>query len=105
MLNLQPHKQEIYPPDNNILQVVFALGVFELDMQAIFDTDIHLDAGVCFRRNTIRVDPDILFADDISHAPGDSNTNEIAQLDIDAAIRLVLLLDILEVELEGLGML
>lgn len=71
-------------------------------MQAILDPDIHLDRAVGLRRHTIRVDPDILLANHVGHAPGDGDTDKVAQFDINSIVGFVLFLDVLEVEREGL---
>lgn len=105
VFDLQPDQQEVDPPDYDVLQVVLALGVFELDVQAVLNTDVHLDAAVHLGRDAVRVHPDVLLPDDICHAAADGDADEVAQLDIDAVIGLVLLLDILEVEVVSLGVL
>ena len=74
-------------------------------MQAILDTDIHLDGVIRLRGHAIRVNPEILLADHVSHSPGNRYTNEISQLHVDSIVGLVLLFDVLEVEREGLGVL
>lgn len=105
MLDLEPHKKEINTANDDVLEVVLGLGVLELDMQAILDADIHLDRAIGLGRHAIRVDPEILLADYVGHAPGDGDADEVAQLHVDAVVGLVLLLDILEVEGEGLRVL
>lgn len=71
-------------------------------MQAVLDTDIHLDRAVGLGRHTVRIDPNLLLADHVRHAPGNRNSDKVPQSDIDAVIGLVLFLDVLEVEREGL---
>ena len=105
MLNLQPHQQKVNPPHNHILKMVLALTILELDMQAILNADIHLDAALRLRRHLVGVHPDVLFADDVGHAARDGDAHEVAELDVDPVVGLVLLLDVLEVEGEGLGVL
>ena len=105
MLNLQPHQQEVDPSDNDIFQMILALAVLKLDMQAVLNTHIHLDATVDLWRDTVRVYPDVLFANDVLDAARDCGTNEVAQLHVDAVVGLVLLFDVLEVEGEGLRVL
>lgn len=85
--------------------MVLRLGIFELDVQAVLDANIHLDGTVDLRRDTVRVDPDILLTDDIGHTARDSNADVVAKFDIDAVVRLVLLLDVLEVEIKCLRVL
>lgn len=105
MLDLQPYKQEIDTPDDNILEVVFRLGVLKLDMQTILDTDIHLNRAVVLWRHAIGINPEILFAHDVGHPARNSDADEIPELYVDAIVGFVLFLDILEVEGEGLGVL
>lgn len=105
MLDLQPHKQEIDTPDNDILQVVFRLGVLKLDVQTILDTDVHLNRAVVLWRHAVGIDPKILLAHDVGHTAGDGDAHEIPELYVDAIVRFVLLLDVLEIEGEGLGVL
>lgn len=105
MFDLQPHKQEVYPANNDVLEMVLGLGVLELDVQAVLDTDVHLDRAVSLRRQAVRVDPDVLLADDVRHAPRDRHPEKVAQLHVDAVVGFVLLLDVLEVEGKGLRVL
>lgn len=105
MLNLQPDQQEVDAPDDDILQMVLALTVLKLNMQAVLDTDVHLDAAVHLGGDAIAVNPKVLLADHISHAARDRNTDKVAQLDVDAVVRLILLLDVFEIEVEGLRVL
>lgn len=105
MLDLQPHEQEIDTPDDDIFEMVLGLGIFKLDMQAVFDTDIHLDRAVVLRRHAIGIDPEILLAHDIGHPSGHRHADEIPQLHIDAIVGFVLFLNVLEVKREGLRML
>jgi len=105
MFDLEPDEQEIDAPDNNVLEMVLALAVFELDVQTVFDTNIHLDHAVRLRRHPVAVNPEILLTDHVGHAPAHRDTDEVAQAYIDAGIRLVLLLDILEQEGECVGVL
>lgn len=105
MLDLQPHQQKIDTPDDDVLEMVLGLGILKLNMQAVFDTDIHLDRAIVLGRHAIGIDPEILLAHDIGHPSGHSHANKIPQLHVDAVIGLVLFLDVLEVEWEGLRML
>lgn len=105
MFDLQPHEQEIDAPNNHVLQVIFRLGVLELNMQTVLDPNIHLDRAIRLRRHAIRVDPEVLLADHVRHSPGDGYADEIAQLHVDPVVGLVLLFDVFEVEGEGLGVL
>lgn len=105
MLDLKTHQQEVNAPNNHILKVVLALGIFEFDMQTVLDTDVHLNGAVDLGRDAVAVDPDVLLADDVGHAARDGDPDEVAQLDVDAVVGLVLLLDVLEVEVEGLRVL
>lgn len=105
MLNLQPHEQEINPSNNNVLEMVLRLGILKLDMQTILYTNIHLDRAVVFRRHAVGIHPEIFLADDVGHAPGDGDADEIAELDVDAIVGFILLLDVFEVEGEGLRVL
>jgi len=100
MLDLQPDEQEIDPPNNNILEVVLALAVLELNVQTILNTNIHLDHTVRLRRHAIAINPEVLFTNNIRHAPRDGHADEIAQPHIDSRVRLILLLDVLEQERE-----
>lgn len=74
-------------------------------MQTILDTDIHLDGGIRLWRNAVRIYPKVLFADDILDTPRHGGADVVAEADIYAIVRLVLLLDILEIKGEGLWML
>jgi hypothetical protein len=85
--------------------MVFGLGILKLDVQAVFDSHVHLDGAVGFRRYPVGVDPNVLLPDDIGHSSRHCDPDEISQLDVDAIVRLVLLLDILEVEIKCLGVL
>ena len=105
MLDLQPHKQEIDTPDTDSLEVVFRFGILKLNVQTIRDTNIHLDRAVVLWRHAVGIDPEILLAYDIGHPAGNSNTHKIPELHVDAIVGFVLLLDVLEIEGEGLGML
>ena len=105
MLNFQPHQQEVYPPHNHIFEVVLALAVLELNVQAVFDAYIHFDGAVGFGRDPVAVDPDVLLADHVRHAPGDCAANEVAEPAVDTIVGLVLLLHVLEIEGVGLRVL
>lgn len=105
VLNLEPYKQEVDAAYDDILEVVLALAVLELYVQTVLDADVHLDTAVHLGRDAVAVDPDVLLADDIGHAAGDGNAHKVAQLDVDAVVRLVLLLHVSEVEVERLGVL
>ncbi len=105
MLDLEAHEQEVDAADDNVLEVVLALAVLELDVQAVLDADVHLDAAVHLGRDAVAVDPDVLLADHVGHAARHGDAHVVAQLDVDAVVRLVLLLDVLEVEVEGLRVL
>lgn len=105
MLNLEPDQQEVDASNNDVLEVVLALAVLELDVQAVLDANVHLDAAVHLRGDAVAVDPNVLFADHVGHAARDCDADKVAQLDVDAVVRLVLLLDVLEVEVEGLRVL
>lgn len=105
VLDLEPHEQEVDPAHYDILEVVLALGVLELDVQTVLDADVHLDGAVHLGRDAVAVDPDVLFTDDVGHAAGNGDADVVAQLDVDAVVGFVLLLDVLEVEVEGLGVL
>lgn len=102
MLDLEPHEQEIDTANNHILEMILGFGVFEFDMQAVLDTDVHLDGAVILRWHAVRVHPQVLLPNDIRHAPRDSHPDKVAQLDVDTIVRLVLLFDVLEIEGEGL---
>lgn len=100
VLDFQPHEQEIDSSNNDVLEMVLALAVFKLNVQTILNPNIHLDDTVCLRRHAIAVDPEILLTNNIRHAPRDGDADEIAQPDVDARVRLILLLDVLEQERE-----
>lgn len=102
MLDLEAHEKEIDAAYNDILQVVLVFGVFKFDVQTILDTDIHLDRTVGLRRQSVRVDPDILFTNDGWHSPREGGSDEVSQLHIDSIVGLVLLFDVFEVEGECL---
>jgi hypothetical protein len=95
------------------------LVVFELNMQAILDSDLHLDTHVGIRWHSIRMYPDFSLLDHLAYPPGKRHSKVIPidsqyiedrpashdhspQLHVDACIALVLLLDVLEREVEGL---
>lgn len=84
--------------------MLHALGlvVFELDMQAILDADFHLDRVVAIWRHTERVYPDVALFDDVCYSPRYSHAYKVPELDVDALVTLVLLLDVLEKEVECL---
>lgn len=105
MLDLQPHEQEINATNDNVLQMILGLGVLELYMQTILNSNIHLDRTIGLGRHSIRVDPEILLTDDISHSPRDRYTDKVSQLHVDSIVGLVLLLDVFEIEGEVLGVL
>lgn len=105
MLNLQPNQQEIYPPHNNILQMILRLGILKLDMQTILNPDIHLDRTVRLRRHPVRIDPYVLLADHVRHPSGDCDADKVPEFDIDPIVGFVLFLDVFEVEREGLRVL
>lgn len=105
VLDLQSDQQEVDPADNDVLEMVLALAVFELYVQTILDTNIHLDDAVGLGRHAVRVDPDILLAHDILHAARDGDADKVAQAHVDAGVGFVCFLDVLEGEWEGLGML
>jgi len=69
MLDLEPHQQEVDPTDNHVLEVILGFGVFEFDVQAVFDSDIHLDGAVGLRWHAVGIHPEVLFTDDVGHAP------------------------------------
>lgn len=105
MFDFETDEQEVDAADDDVLEMVLALAVLELDVQAVLDTDVHLDAAVHLRRDAVAVDPHVLLADDVGHAPRHGDAHEVPQLHVDPVVRLVLLLDVLEVEVEGLGVL
>ena len=105
MLDLQPNQQKINPSDDHVLQMVFRFRVLKLDVQAVLDPDVHFYGRVRFGREAVAVDPDFFLADHVSHAPRHQDSHVVAQLDVDPVVRLVLLLDVLEVELERLRVL
>lgn len=86
MLNLKAHEQEVDPTNNHILEVVLGFGVLKLNMQAVLDSNVHLDRAVGLWRHAIGVHPQILLADDVGHAPGDRHAHEVAQLDVDSIV-------------------
>ena len=98
MLDLQADEQEIDAPDNHIFQMVLALAVLELDVQAVLDADVHLDAAVRLGRDPVGVHPDVLLAHHVRHPPRHRAADEVAQLAVDPVVGLVLLLHVLEVE-------
>lgn len=102
MLDLESHEQEIDAANNHILEMVLGFGVFEFDMQAVLDADVHLDRAVILGWHTVRVHPQVLFPNYVRHAPRDGHPDKVAQLDVDAIVRLVLLFDVLEIEWESL---
>lgn len=102
VLDLEAYEKEIDAAYNDILQVVLVFGVFKFDVQTILDTDIHLDRTVGLRRQSVRVDPDILFTNDGWHSPREGGSDEVSQLHIDSIVGLVLLFDVFEVEGECL---
>ena len=53
VFDLQPHEEEVDAADNDILEVVLGFGVFEFNVQAVLDTDIHLDDTVGLWRHTV----------------------------------------------------
>ncbi len=105
MLDLQAHEQKVDAPDNDVLEVVLALRVLKLNVQTVLDADVHLDGAVALGRHAVRVHPQVLLAHHVRHAPRHRHAQEVAQLDIDAVVRFVLLLDIAEVEVERLRVL
>lgn len=69
-------------------------------MEAILDTDLHLDSVVHLGSLIIVDDPDVHLLDDVrEERAAHSDTQEVAQPHVDAVVRLVLLLR--PVELEG----
>jgi hypothetical protein len=78
VLDLQTDEQKVDAADNDILQVVFALAVFEFNVQAVLDTDVHLDDAVGLRGHAVRVDPEILFAYNVLHAATHGDTDKVA---------------------------
>lgn len=105
MFDFQPDQQEVYPTNDDVFEVVFRFRVLKFNMQAILDSNIHLDRVVSFRRHPIRIHPDVLFTDDVRYPPGDRHAYKVPELHIDAIIRFVLLLYIFEVEWVGLRVL
>lgn len=53
MLNLKAHEQEVDPTNNHILEVVLGFGVLKLNMQAVLDSNVHLDRAVGLWRHAI----------------------------------------------------
>ena len=53
VLDLQTDQQEVNAADNDILQVVFALAVLEFNVQAVLDTNVHLDDAVGLRWHAV----------------------------------------------------
>lgn len=78
VLDLQTNQQKVDATDNDILQVVLALAVFELNVQTILNTNVHLDDAVGLWWHAVRVDPEILFAHNILHAATHSDTDKVA---------------------------
>ena len=68
-------------------------------MKAVLDADLHLYRVVAIRRHAVAMDPYISLLDNLRDAPRDGDADEVAQLDVDPVVRLVLLLDVLELEL------
>ena len=85
--------------------MVFALAILEFNVQAILDPHVHLDAAVGLGRDPVRVDPDVLLAHDVGHAPGYRTADEVAEFAVDPVVGFVLLLHVLEVEGVGLWVL
>lgn len=105
MLDLEADEKEVDPADDDVLEMVLALAVLKLDVQAVLYADVHLDAAVHLGGDPVAVDPDVLFANHVGHAAGDGDAHKVPQLDVDAVVRLVLLLDVLEVEVVRLRVL
>lgn len=105
MLDLEADEEEVDAADDDVLEVVLALAVLELDVEAVLDADVHLDGAVGLGGDAVAVDPEVLLADDVGHAAGDGDADEVPQLHVDAVVRLVLLLHVLEVEVERLRVL
>ena len=49
VLDFDPHEKKADLAENHVLHVVFGLVVFELDVQAVLDAKLHLDAVVDLR--------------------------------------------------------
>ena len=105
VLDFEADEEEVDAADNDVLEVVLALGVLKLDVQAVLNADVHLDAVVRVGRDAVAVDPDVLLANHVGHASRDCHPHEVPQLHINAVVRLVLLLYVLEVEIERLRVL
>ena len=101
MLDLQPDEQEINAADDHVLEVVPRLAVLEFNVQAVLDTDVHFDDAVGLWGHAVAVHPQVFFADRVGHAPRHGHTHKVAQAHVDARVRLVRLLDVFEVEGEG----
>lgn len=97
MLNLDAHEQEVDLAHDNILQVVSAtrrrirtgaesseeqislrLVVLELDVQAVLNSDLHLDRVVRVWWHAERVHPDVLLLDDVGHPSRDGHSDEVS---------------------------
>lgn len=102
VLDLEAHEQEIDAADDDVLEMILAFAVLELDVQAVLDADVHLNAAVELGWNAVAVDPQILLADHILDAAADGGAYEVAETDVDAVVTLILLLNVLEVKGKGL---
>ena len=86
VFDLQPDQQEVYSAHYNVLQVVLALAVLKLDMQAILDSNIHFNTTIRLGWNAVRVNPDVFFTDHVCHAARHGDANKIPQLHVYAVI-------------------
>lgn len=80
---------------SSFLLHLLALVVLKLDMQTIFDTDLHLDGIIRLGSNSIALNEELLLLDQVSsrsHPTIECNSKKVAQPDIDAVIGLVRLL-------------
>ena len=86
--------------------MVLRLVVLELDVQAVLDAHLHLDRVVRLGllRTSRHMHADCLLVDDAAAVlPRDRHAHKVAQPDVDAVVRLVLLVDAGEFEGVGLG--
>lgn len=99
MLDLDANQIEVDLAEYAILQVELARIEFELDVEALFNADLHLDRLVDLGLLASVAYNEFLFLGDPIIRPVDNDGDVVAKLDDDAIVAFKLLLDTVELEI------
>lgn len=98
MLDLDPHQVEVDLAEDAVLQMELTLVELELDVQALFDADLHLDWSVCVGLLSLVGHDELFLLGDAVVVSVDHHVDIVPQLDNNAIISLELLLYSIELK-------